>query len=94
MEFLAQHACRNLVGDVWNGQRFDDALNKISYLVFLSLFAYVLLFDLKKTVSTQEFVLIAWVLTILVEETRQCAAHELYELHKLECFQAECYTCA
>ncbi|KAH3703631.1 hypothetical protein DPMN_078670, partial [Dreissena polymorpha] len=45
--------------------------NVISYLAFLILFAYVLLFDLPKTVSTMEFVLMAWVLTVLVEEIRQ-----------------------
>ncbi|XP_052254802.1 transient receptor potential cation channel subfamily M member-like 2 [Dreissena polymorpha] len=92
MEFLAQQACRNLVGDVWNGKttivysaltwikffwnkmqapKTKFAYNVVSYLVFLILFAYVLLFDLPKTVSTKELVLMAWVLTILVEEIRQ-----------------------
>ncbi|XP_052219381.1 transient receptor potential cation channel subfamily M member 8-like [Dreissena polymorpha] len=106
-EFLAQQACRNLVSDVWNGQRMDDTLNKlreqrsdtdrikfflnkmqapktkfaynvISHLVFLNLFAYVLLFDLTSTVSTKEFVLMTWVLTILVEEIRQM--HQIYHM--------------
>ncbi|KAH3703508.1 hypothetical protein DPMN_078545, partial [Dreissena polymorpha] len=109
MEFLAQQACRNLVGDVWDGQRMDDTLEKvresssatdtymskffsnkiqapktkfafnvISYLVFLSLFAYVLLFDLTNDVSTKEFVLFTWVLAILVEEIRQM--HQIYQI--------------
>ncbi|KAH3703765.1 hypothetical protein DPMN_078811 [Dreissena polymorpha] len=54
------------------------ANNMISYLVFLSLFAYVLLFDLTSNVSTKEFVLLAWVLTILVEEIRQM--HQIYHM--------------
>ncbi|XP_052253187.1 transient receptor potential cation channel subfamily M member-like 2 [Dreissena polymorpha] len=110
MEFLAQQACRNTVGDIWNGRMKDTlkenrfgysginkikcfldkmqspkrkfAVNVISYLVFLCLFAYVLLFDLTNTVSTKEFVLVTWVLTILVEEIRQM--HKIYHMPGFE----------
>ncbi|XP_052253192.1 transient receptor potential cation channel subfamily M member 8-like [Dreissena polymorpha] len=111
MEFLAQQACRNIVGDIWNGRmkdklkeisrygysgtnkikRFLDKMqspktkfanNMISYLVFLSLFAYVLLFELTNTVSTKEFVLVTWVLTILVEEITQM--HQIYHMPSFE----------
>ncbi|XP_052254943.1 transient receptor potential cation channel subfamily M member-like 2 [Dreissena polymorpha] len=38
------------------------------------MFAYVLLFDLATNVSTLEYVLLAWVLTVLAEEIRQMAS--------------------
>ncbi|XP_052255707.1 transient receptor potential cation channel subfamily M member-like 2 isoform X2 [Dreissena polymorpha] len=88
IEFLAENACRNLVEDVWNGKptnvysaltpKTKFAYNVVSCLVFLILFAYVLLFDLPKTVSTKELVLMTWVLTILVEEIRQM--HQTYQM--------------
>ncbi|XP_052253108.1 transient receptor potential cation channel subfamily M member-like 2 [Dreissena polymorpha] len=48
--------------------------NLISFAVFLTMFAYVLLFDLATNVSTLEYVLLAWVLTFLAEEIRQMAS--------------------
>ncbi|KAH3857394.1 hypothetical protein DPMN_100001, partial [Dreissena polymorpha] len=102
MEFLAQQACRSVVGEIWNGdtelaflgrlipvrlRKYENKIrspkakfgyNLISYLLFLGLFAYVLLFDLTPTVSTIEFVLMTWVLTILVEEIRQM--HHKYQM--------------
>ncbi|KAH3749032.1 hypothetical protein DPMN_183522, partial [Dreissena polymorpha] len=100
MEFLAQQACRNLVGDVWNGKCTGDKLNQsqkpssdtdlnkfslnqmqapkwkfvynaIFQLIFMCLFAYVMLFELTPAVSVCEYVIMAWVQTILVEECRQ-----------------------
>ncbi|XP_052235200.1 transient receptor potential cation channel subfamily M member 7-like isoform X2 [Dreissena polymorpha] len=45
--------------------------NAISQLLFLFLFAYVLLFELTPNVSFSEYVLLTWVIAISVEELRQ-----------------------
>ncbi|KAH3703880.1 hypothetical protein DPMN_078930 [Dreissena polymorpha] len=47
--------------------------NMILYIAFLILFAYVLVFDLGDTVTTTQYVLFAWVVTLLLEEVRQMA---------------------
>ncbi|XP_052238328.1 transient receptor potential cation channel subfamily M member 1-like isoform X3 [Dreissena polymorpha] len=51
----------------------------IWYFAFLILFAYVLVFDLGDTVTTTQYVLLAWVVTMLLEEIRQMArSHRQY----------------
>jgi len=44
---------------------------QLSYIGFLALFAYVLIFNLKPNVSTEEIILMVWVATIFTEEIRQ-----------------------
>ncbi|XP_052244809.1 transient receptor potential cation channel subfamily M member-like 2 isoform X3 [Dreissena polymorpha] len=45
--------------------------NVLSYIVFLSLYTYILIFNFTPTVSAAEMVLIVWVFTIFMEEVRQ-----------------------
>ncbi|XP_060577769.1 transient receptor potential cation channel subfamily M member-like 2 isoform X4 [Ruditapes philippinarum] len=45
--------------------------NVLSYLVFLGLFTYVLIFDFNPNVTTAEIILMIWVFTIFSEEVRQ-----------------------
>ncbi|XP_040282701.1 transient receptor potential cation channel subfamily M member 2-like [Bufo bufo] len=45
--------------------------NVVSYIGFLWLFAYVLMIDFQTTPSWREYILYAWVFTILTEELRQ-----------------------
>ncbi|XP_060580659.1 transient receptor potential cation channel subfamily M member-like 2 isoform X2 [Ruditapes philippinarum] len=47
--------------------------NVLSYLVFLGLFTYVLIFDFNPNVTTAEIILMIWVVTIFSEEVRQVA---------------------
>ncbi|KAH3801691.1 hypothetical protein DPMN_155350 [Dreissena polymorpha] len=67
--------CANLgkIKDFLQAPKTKLAYNLISYVMFLSLFAYVLLFDLASTISNLEYVLMTWVLAILGEEIRQMA---------------------
>ncbi|KAL4228805.1 Transient receptor putative cation channel subfamily M member 2 [Mactra antiquata] len=48
--------------------------NVLSYMVFLGLFTYVLIFNFNPSVSVPEIVLMVWVFTIFAEEIRQVAA--------------------
>ncbi|XP_052224285.1 transient receptor potential cation channel subfamily M member-like 2 [Dreissena polymorpha] len=67
--------CANLgkIKDFLQASKTKLAYNLISYVMFLSLFAYVLLFNLASTISNLEYVLMTWVLAILGEEIRQMA---------------------
>ncbi|KAH3700465.1 hypothetical protein DPMN_075442 [Dreissena polymorpha] len=67
--------CPNLgkIKDFLLAPKTKLAYNLISHVMFLSLFAYVLLFDLASTISNLEYVLMTWVLAILGEEIRQMA---------------------
>ncbi|XP_052218052.1 transient receptor potential cation channel subfamily M member 5-like [Dreissena polymorpha] len=76
VELTAQKKfCPNLgkIKDFLLAPKTKFAYNLISYVMFLSLFAYVLLFDLASTISNMEYVLMTWVLALLGEEIRQMA---------------------
>lgn len=45
--------------------------NLVSFTLFLVLYAYMLLFDFREKISTTEWVMLAWMLTMLVEELRE-----------------------
>ncbi|GAA53128.1 transient receptor potential cation channel subfamily M member 2 [Clonorchis sinensis] len=46
---------------------------EISYMAFLILFSYLLLVDFKIQISVVEYIVIAWVVTLLIEEIKQIA---------------------
>ncbi|KAJ8035334.1 Transient receptor potential cation channel subfamily M member 2 [Holothuria leucospilota] len=46
--------------------------NVIMQMIFLLLFSYIILTNFRQDISWQEYVLIGWVATLLVEELRQC----------------------
>lgn len=56
--------------------------NCISYIIFLLLFSYILLTDFNKNTSIVEYVLIFWVITLILEETRQVIMDEGTSLHR------------
>ncbi|KAF8571795.1 hypothetical protein P879_03028 [Paragonimus westermani] len=45
--------------------------NTISYMTFLMLFSYLLLVDFKIEISVVEYIVIAWVVTLFIEEIKQ-----------------------
>ncbi|KAH3717186.1 hypothetical protein DPMN_059966, partial [Dreissena polymorpha] len=63
---------RNKFLDIIQAPKTKIAFDWISHLVFVSLFAYVLLIELTPIVPTKEYVLMIWAVTMLVEKSRQC----------------------
>uniref|UniRef100_A0A1I8GTE3 Ion_trans domain-containing protein n=1 Tax=Macrostomum lignano TaxID=282301 RepID=A0A1I8GTE3_9PLAT len=45
--------------------------NTFSYLTFLFMFSYLLLFDLKHDFTVMEYIVISWIVTLLLEEVKQ-----------------------
>ena len=51
--------------------KIDDIVFQVSYVAFLLLYSYVILFDFKLSVSVAEWILIGWIGTMMVEEIRE-----------------------
>ncbi|TGZ68328.1 hypothetical protein CRM22_004304 [Opisthorchis felineus] len=64
-EFIAQ------IRDFYMAPVIRFVYNTISYMAFLILFSYLLLVDFKIHISVVEYVVIAWVVTLLIEEIKQ-----------------------
>ncbi|KAL3314909.1 Transient receptor putative cation channel subfamily M member 2 [Cichlidogyrus casuarinus] len=48
--------------------------NTVSYVTFLLLFSYLLLVNFQINISVVEYIVIAWVVTLLIEEVKQVSA--------------------
>ena len=57
-------------------------LFQVTYMVFLVFYSYVILFDFRPTISVAEWVIIAWIASMLVEEFRQVLVtlHHFYRI--------------
>ncbi|OON13534.1 transporter, cation channel family protein [Opisthorchis viverrini] len=64
-EFIAQ------IRDFYMAPVIRFVYNTISYMAFLILFSYLLLVDFKIQISVVEYIVIAWVVTLLIEEIKQ-----------------------
>ncbi|CAH8845399.1 unnamed protein product [Trichobilharzia szidati] len=67
LEFISQ------IRDFYMAPVIRFVYNTLSYMTFLILFSYLLLVDFRINITVVEYIVIAWVITLFIEEIKQIA---------------------